>query len=71
MASIRATNGKLFWDFRFKGERCREYTLLQDNPENRRKMTKILQKIEKDIEAGTFIYRSYFPQSKLADRFDP
>ena len=71
MASIRDSNGKLFWDFRFMGERCREYTLLQDTPENRRKMTKILQKIEKEIEAGTFNYRVYFPQSKLADRFDP
>jgi integrase len=72
MASIRAYgDGKLFIDFRYGGERCREYTLLEDTPANRKRLAKILQTIEKEIEAGTFRYRAYFPQSKLAERFDP
>jgi integrase len=70
MANVRANNGKLFWDFRFQNKRCREYTLLDDTPENRRKMAKILKKIEDDIAAGTFTYRSFFPNSKLAAQFD-
>ncbi|MBU0500715.1 MAG: DUF3596 domain-containing protein [Gammaproteobacteria bacterium] len=40
MANIRARkdNGKLFFDFRYKGERCREQTALDDNPANRKKL---------------------------------
>ncbi len=72
MASIRARtdSGLLFFDFRFKGTRCREQTTLEDNKTNRAKMEKILKKIEEDIEANNFEYRRYFPNSKLADKFD-
>lgn len=70
MASIRSNNGNLFWDFRYKGQRCREYTLLEDTAENRRKMAKILRKIEAEIEAGTFDYRRTFPTSPLAAKFE-
>lgn len=70
MASVRDLNGKLFFDFRFKGNRCREYTSLEDTKANRSKMEKILNKIEEDIAAGVFDYRRYFPNSKLADKFD-
>ena len=70
MASIRELNGKLFFDFRYKGQRCREYTAAEDNKTNRAKMDKILKKIEEDIEADSFDYRRYFPNSKLADKFD-
>ena len=70
MASIRELNGKLFFDFRFKGERCREYTAMEDNKPNRTRMEKILKKIEDEITSGTFNYRSYFPGSKLASKFD-
>ena len=70
MGSIRATNGKLFWDFRYKGQRCREYTLLNDTLENRRTMQKVLRRIEKEIEAGAFDYRKTFPTSKHAANFD-
>lgn len=64
MASIRTSGGKLFFDFRYKGQRCREYSLLADTPENRRKMEKVLARIEADIESGSFDYRKYFPSSK-------
>lgn len=72
MASIRARNdsGLLFFDFRWKGVRCREQTSLEENKTNRSRMEKILKKIEDDIAAGIFDYRSYFPGSKLASKFD-
>lgn len=72
MASIRARtdSGLLFFDFRYMGNRCREQTTLDDNKTNRAKMEKILKKIDEDIEAGVFEYRRYFPNSKIADKFD-
>ncbi len=70
MASIRDLNEKLFFDFRYKGQRYREYTAAEDNKANRTKMEKILKKIEEDIEANNFDYRRYFPNSKLAEKFD-
>ena len=43
MASIRTftQTQKLFFDFRWKGHRCREYTSLDDTPANRKKLEKI------------------------------
>ena len=72
MASIRARsdNNLLFFDFRFKGLRCREQTSLPDSKSNRAKMEKILKKIEDEIAAGTFEYRRYFPDSKLAMKLE-
>ena len=73
MASIRVRkdNGLLFFDLRVNGVRCREQTALPDTAENRKKMVKILAKIEEDIEAGTFQYRRYFPNSKYPVRSHP
>jgi len=44
MGSIRVlgTTQKLFFDFREKNKRCREYTDLCDSPANRKNMEKIL-----------------------------
>ncbi len=72
MASIRARtdSGLLFFDFRYKGVRCREQTTLVDNKTNRSKMENILVKIEEDIKAERFEYRRYFPNSKNAEKFD-
>jgi len=70
MASIRnRPDGRLFFDFRYKGERCRELTSLDDTPANRRKMEKVLAKIESEISLGTFEYCRYFPGSKMAHKF--
>ena len=69
MASIRAYGGKLFCDFRFKGNRCREYTALEDTKSNRSKLEKLLQKIDTEIKSGEFDYQKYFPNSKLAKSF--
>lgn len=70
MANVRPRlDGRLFFDFRFQGVRCRELTTLENNPANRRKMEKVLAKIEAEIAQGTFEYARYFPGSKMAARF--
>ena len=72
MGSIRKLEktGNLFVDLRIGGERCREYTALPDTPANRKRMKKFLEKIETDIATGTFDYRSQFPGSRNALKFD-
>ena len=49
MASIRARRGKLFVDFRYMNMRCRETTNLTDTPANRKKLAKIIEKMEAEI----------------------
>lgn len=73
MGSIRkhTKTGALFFDFRYKGVRCREYTVLPDSATNRKKMQKMVDVIEERIAAGTFDYRQFFPSSKNAAKFDP
>lgn len=63
-------NGMLFFDFRYQGVRCREYTKLADTQANQKRMKKVLAKIEAEISVGSFKYGNYFPQSKLASRFE-
>lgn len=66
MGSIRYSKvtGGFFLDFRHENKRYREYTALQDTTSNRKKLQKILDRIESEIEAGTFDYSAYFPNSK-------
>ena len=66
---VRPQTGKLFMDFRFRGERCREQTALDDTPANRKKVRLILERIEAEITLGTFDYASYFPGSSNAEKF--
>ena len=72
MPSVRVhkPNGALFFDFRYQDERCREYTLLPDSPANRKKLEKVLDKIESEIADGSFVYANYFPNSKAIKRLD-
>lgn len=65
---VHKPNGMLFFDFRFQGHRCREYTLLQDCDVNRKKMEKVLKRIEAAIRDGSFRYEEFFPNSKMATR---
>lgn len=65
---VHKPSGMLFFDFRFDGERSREYTALPDTPANRKKMEKILQRIASEIKAGTFDYEAYFPNSMVLER---
>lgn len=70
MPSIRSRvdSSLLFFEFRYEGQRCREQTLLEDTPNNRKKLQKVLDKIESEINAGTFVYENYFPNSKALER---
>lgn len=67
MASINTRRGKLVVDFRCMGKRCREQTVLDDNTTNRRKLTKLIEKMEAEITLGTFDYAAYFPKSPRAE----
>lgn len=73
MASIqiRKETGCLILDFYYAGKRCREQTALKDTAANRKRLQKVLDRIEADIAAGTFDYRRFFPGSKNAAKFDP
>lgn len=69
MGSIRVkNNGKLFFDFRFLGLRCREFTALPDSPGNRKRLEVVMEKIEAEILLDQFDYGQYFPNSKQLDQ---
>ncbi len=72
MASIqvRKETRQLIFDFYYKGVRCREQTTLDDTSANRKKMQKVLDRMDSEIAAGTFDYRQFFPGSKNAEKFD-
>ncbi|MGO2279220.1 MAG: Arm DNA-binding domain-containing protein [Pseudomonadales bacterium] len=71
MASIRSRYGKLVVDFYYMGIRCRETTNLTDTPANRKKLEKVIEKMEAEIVLGLFNYAKYFPKSdKAAQRLN-
>lgn len=67
MGSINSRNGKLYLDFRYKGQRCREQTQLNDSPANRKRAQQIIDHIEAAMTLGSFDYASYFPNSRKLD----
>jgi integrase len=67
---VRKSNEQLFFDFRYKGIRCREYSELKDTASNRRKMQKVMDRIDAEIKLGTFVYSHYFLDSPNAKKFD-
>jgi len=46
--------------------RCRETTNLTDTPANRKKLAKIIEKMEAEITLSIFDYAAYFPKSERA-----
>ncbi|MDA3832021.1 MAG: DUF3596 domain-containing protein [Spirochaetales bacterium] len=70
MGSIRNRDGLLFFDFRYKGVRCREQSLLDDSQTNRRRLETFMDQIDREIKQGSFDYAKYFPGSKNMSRFD-
>jgi integrase len=72
MASInvRKETGKLYFDFGFRNQRCREQTDLKDTPTNRKRTQNMLDKIQAEIMLGQFDYRATFPNSKMLKKFD-
>ena len=72
MGSVRTRtdNQLLFLDFRFNDQRCREQTALPDTQVNRKRLQKVLDRIEAEIVAGTFNYRQFFPNSRQSTKYD-
>lgn len=70
MASIRERYGFLVVDFRYMNTRCREKTNLTDTPANRKKLAKILERMEAEILLGSFSYEQYFPKSDKVGYFE-
>lgn len=67
MSNVRARkDGRLFFDFYYRGVRCRELTSLPDTPDNRRKMERALRVIDVEIANGTFDYARTFPGGRRA-----
>jgi integrase len=69
VAKLRKDKGRLFIDFVFRGERCRESLHLADTRENRSKADALRKKLEAELALNTFEYASYFPRSKRLVRF--
>jgi integrase len=70
MGAIRTTpSGYLYFDFRHRGVRCREYTTLKDSPANRKKMEQVLARVQAELTLGTFDYGAYFPRGSRAALF--
>jgi integrase len=69
VAKLRKDKGRLFIDFVFGGERCRESLRLADTRENRRKADALRKKLEAELALNTFDYATYFPRSKKLARF--
>ena len=63
---VRKETGRLYIDFFYKGVRCREQTLLEDNAKNRKQVEQLLQRIEAKIVLNDFNYSEFFPSSKNA-----
>lgn len=62
MGSVRTRpeTGLLFLDFKFLGRRMREQTTLPDTPANRKRLQKVLERIETEIAVGSFDYQKTF-----------
>lgn len=63
----RKETGLLFLDFRWNGKRCREQTELKNTAANRRKLERMLQQIESEIQLGRFRYETFFPEKGISE----
>lgn len=66
---VRPETGRLLIDFRYRGNRCREYTALTATPANRRLVEGLARRIERELAQGTFQYAQFFPESPRAKQF--
>lgn len=67
---VRKETGNLIVDFYYQGQRRREQTALPDTQANRKRVQKLLDRIESEISLGTFDYGRIFPNSKQIAKFD-
>lgn len=68
---MRPETGRLYLDFHHQGVRCREQTALMDTPANRRTLEGLASRIRREQSRGSFIYRTFFPDSPRAATFEP
>jgi len=61
---VRKETGNLIIDFYYQGQRRREQTALPDTPANRKRVQKLLDRVESEISLGCFDYARFFPNSK-------
>ena len=52
MAKVNSRNGQLFFDFRYLGVRCREYTKLPDDAKSRKLAAKLGMLCTNAVSAG-------------------
>jgi|GEM_PF-2872426 len=67
---VRPESNNLYFDFGYAGKRCREQTSLPDTKQNRKRLGKVLARIEAEITLGTFEYGKYFPNSPMAKKIE-
>ena len=60
---VRPETNKLFIDFRYKGQRFREQTLLDNTIKNWKRLDAFVQKMEAAMLLGQFSYEEFFPGS--------
>ena len=68
---VRAKDRKLFFDFLWRGVRCKEYTGLADTPDNRRRCEQKMLAVRRAISRKTFDYRQHFPRGSRLHLFFP
>ncbi|MBN1140182.1 MAG: DUF3596 domain-containing protein [Deltaproteobacteria bacterium] len=56
---VRKEIGKLQFDFHYQGVRCREQTLPENTPANRKRLEAFMAQIDKEIKQKTFDYQRY------------
>lgn len=68
---VREKDGKLFFDFLWRGVRCKEYTGLTGTPENWRRCEQKMQAVKRAIARKAFDYRQHFPRGSRLHVFFP
>jgi integrase len=68
---VRVKSGRLFFDFSWRGIRCKEYTGLPDTAENRQRCEQKIRVVERETARGTFDYRHHFPRGSRLYLFHP
>ncbi len=68
---VREKNGKLFFDFSWRGIRCKEYTGLPDTAEHRQRCEQKMRVVDREIRRGAFDYRHHFPSGSRLHLFYP
>ena len=65
---IRPDTKKCYFDFHYLGCRIREHSVLDGTKANVQKLKIIARKIDAEIELGTFVFVSYFPNSPSLEK---